>query len=579
MASGNATENTSIVFQYHRELRLSASYSVEPGGTIPLQPTLLLLQAGDEVSEPLMTQSVSYWADAGSNWSVDQTILGSSGQERWWTGNATGLVTAAGTLQVTYIHQFLLTMHVAPMGAGSTIPSSGVENWENASSAVNIQAMPTSGFEFSSWSCTGTDCHAGVQNVSQVTIEGPISETASFIPVVIVTIQVVGSNASQFVIVDGVTTAQIPSQISLAPNSAHTIQALSNVSCGVTLLSFNTCVYQFKGWTVNGSTYANPLTVANKPETITATYEKNYFNPPEFILAGVLAVAVLLAFWRRSRRPPKPPPPPGAGPAAPRGLSYRVGFLSDIGKSRSNNEDAILTLECLTTFESKTHAALLSAVADGVGGSQKGEVASRLTLTTLATHATSLLVKSDPKEGTGLLKASVEAANEEVVKYGMAHRESEGLASTLVASLIEQDTGYIANVGDSRGYLVNRGGIKQLTKDHSQVQELVDAGKMSSQDSRHVAGRNIITRAVGASTDVQVDTKVVSLSPGDRVLLCTDGLWEPVSDEEILKVVMQSTDPQVACEKLVSLANERGGKDNISIVIVEMTGPIEPDKR
>jgi len=267
--------------------------------------------------------------------------------------------------------------------------------------------------------------------------------------------------------------------------------------------------------------------------------------------------------------------PVGPRPTGPSGLTYRVGSLSDIGRSRTNNEDAILTLELKSSFESISSAAILSAVADGVGGSQKGEVASRLALATLVAHAASLLIRPDPKNKAEILKASVEAANQDVVKYGMAHRESEGLASTLVASLIDGDTAYLANVGDSRAYLVNRGEIKQLTKDHSQVQELVDAGQISSDQSRHFAGRNIITRAVGASTDIQVDTQVVHLSPGDRILLCTDGLWEPVTDEEIHRIVMQSSNPQVACQELVGLANQRGGKDNISLIIAEM-GPGQP---
>ena len=584
IATGIAT-NMSISFTYYHEFELSTSYVVEFGRAVTFQPILVVFQGGEQVSFPLANESFA-WADAGSNWAVNQTFLGSSRLERWWADNATGIVTSAGALQVTYLHQYLLRMLVTPQDSGSTVPSNalGVEDWENAGSVVSIQANPASGYAFSSWSCSVpglqnhsqvTICYAGLQNPSQVTMNGPINETSKFMSVVTVTVQVNGSTVPQFASING-TIVQVPYEFSWVPNSTHTILALSNVSCGVTFLFFNTCVYQFKGWTVNGFASAgNPLTVtADKPKTITSIYEEDYY--PELILAVVVvtefmlaaAVVVLLMFWRRRGQLPSQPGLPG-----PSGLSCRVGFLSDLGKSRSNNEDSILSLELLTLFESKPNATILSAVGDGVGGSHKGEVASRLTLETLATHAQSLLMYSKDADRVGLLKASIEAANDEVVQYGMAHRESEGLASTLVASVIEGNTGYIANVGDSRAYLVNRGGIKQLTKDHSHVQELVDSGQISLEQSRHDVRRNFITRAVGASTNVQVDIYTVSLAPGDRILLCTDGLWEPIADAEIHKLVMESTDPQTACGKLVALANDRGGRDNISLIIMELQGP------
>jgi protein phosphatase len=402
-------------------------------------------------------------------------------------------------------------------------------------------------------------------------MDGPIVETAQFTPIVAIAVQVLGSDVPQYVAVDNGQPTVFPPTFEWAPNTNHTLTAEENVSCG-SFLSINFCMYKFYGWSVDGVQHSEKtLNVkADKTKTITVTYEKNYFNPLEFAIIGaLLVVVVLLLVFRRRRRPERPKPAPNL-PSPPSGLAYKVGFLSDLGRNRSNNEDAILAMESLTAFGSKSNSAILSAVADGVGGSQKGEVASKLTLTTLAAHVSPSLVDSEGKDRMKTLTAAVEAANEQVVKYGMAHRESEGLASTLVVSLIEGNAAYIANVGDSRAYLVNRGGIKQLTKDHSQVQELVDAGKLTSDQSRHSVGRNVITRAIGASTNVQVDTYSVSLSPGDRLLMCTDGLWEPVEDAEIHKLVMQSTDPQAACESLVALANERGGKDNLSVIIVEL---------
>jgi protein phosphatase len=581
-ATGNATVDQSIIFKYYHEFQLKAFYGVRFGGSLPSQPTLVVFQGGLQSGIPLTNESYTYWADEGDTWTVNQSLLGSSSLERWWTSNATGIVTGAGTLEVIYLHQFLLTMIVDPSGSGSTAPLNGSENWENATSVVEIQANPAAGFVFRSWSCSGGGCIAQSQNPAQVTMNGPITETAQFSPVVIVTVQVEGTAVPQYVIVDSGLPTTVPPDFNWVPNSTHTLQALSNVSCGFNFMFFSGCVYKFTGWTVDGVSHnENPLILtADKPKTITATWSKDYFQL-EILIAGVAAavvVIVLLMLWSRKRIPKARPIGPLPSRRGPSGLLYRVGSLSDLGKSRSNNEDSILTMELLTTVGSQPNSAILSAVADGVGGSQKGEVASKLTLTTLAAQASRFLLDSEHADRSGLLRASIESANEEVVKYGMAHRESEGLASTIVASMIEGSTGYIANVGDSRAYLVNRGGIKQLSKDHSQVQELVDAGKISSDQARHYAGRNVITRAVGASTDIHVDTYTVSLSPGDRILLCTDGLWEPVSDVEIQKVVLQSPDPQAACEKLVALANERGGKDNVSLIIVELKGPMESNK-
>jgi protein phosphatase len=248
--------------------------------------------------------------------------------------------------------------------------------------------------------------------------------------------------------------------------------------------------------------------------------------------------------------------------------------LTDVGKVRSNNEDSILTMELSSSFESKSISSILCAVADGVGGSQKGEVASKLALQALAEKAPGLMIGSGSAEPGRALRSAIEMANEAVVKYGTEHSESEGMATTIVASLIVGGVAYVAHAGDSRAYLINRGEIKQLTKDDSQVQEWVDAGKINANEARHYPGRNVITRAVGAATDIEVTVSSFSLAPADRILLCSDGLWEPLSDVEIQKIVLESSNPQSACERLVSLANERGGKDNASIVIVEMDSEI-----
>jgi protein phosphatase len=224
-------------------------------------------------------------------------------------------------------------------------------------------------------------------------------------------------------------------------------------------------------------------------------------------------------------------------------------------------------MELLSSFESKSRSSILCAVADGVGGSQKGEIASRLALQTLAEKSAKLLLETGHGEIGDALRSAIEAVNNAVVKYGIEHSESEEMATTIVASLIDSGTAYVAHAGDSRAYLINRAQIKQLTRDDSEVQEAVDAGKITPEQARHHPGRNIITKALGGAPDIEVSVSRFSLAPGDRILLCSDGLWEPLGDAEIQKITLESK-PQSACEKLVSLANERGGKDNSSVIIV-----------
>jgi protein phosphatase len=303
-------------------------------------------------------------------------------------------------------------------------------------------------------------------------------------------------------------------------------------------------------------------------------WEKNYLNLEIVVGAAIVAALILLLIrkLRRLRRgtryhPPKPTP---VLPREASVLRHRVGALTNVGKVRSTNEDSILTMELRSSFESKSTSSILCAVADGVGGSQKGEMASKLALQTLAEKVPGLMIGSGRADPAGALKSAVDTANQAVVKFGMGHSESEGMATTIVASVLDGRTAYVAHAGDSRAYLINRGEIKQLTKDDSQVQEWVDAGKITADQARHYPGRNIITRALGAATDIEIAVSSFSLAPGDRILLCSDGLWEPLTDTEIQKIVLESSNPQSACEKLVSLANERGGKDNVSVVIVEM---------
>ena len=256
-------------------------------------------------------------------------------------------------------------------------------------------------------------------------------------------------------------------------------------------------------------------------------------------------------------------------------LRYRLGAIADKGSVRANNEDSVLVIEAIDLFESVSRVRILCAVADGVGGSEKGEVASRITLQTLALRASEWLSQFKETEPASVLKAAIESANEAVTANALENPERQGMASTIVASLIDGQNLHLTHVGDSRAYLIRQKEILRLTKDHSHVQELIDAGEITGDEAADHPGRNVITRAVGAFRDLEVDMEQRTISPGEALLLCSDGLWDLVQDNQIHELVLKFEDPQTACKELVSLANERGGKDNISIIIVrcELTNP------
>jgi serine/threonine protein phosphatase PrpC len=296
------------------------------------------------------------------------------------------------------------------------------------------------------------------------------------------------------------------------------------------------------------------------------------FNLYVPIVGGLVLVAAAFYLSKRTKTRQRPIMVPPPVREIYREQWYRVGFLSDTGRVRTNNEDAVLTLETLSSFESGRRSRILCAVADGVGGSNKGEVASKLTMQTIARCAEWMVQTKSLNIGSSL-KSTVESANEAVVNYALEHPESEGMASTIVAAIIDGDVVYIAHAGDSRAYLINRDSVKRLTRDHSQVQELVDAGRITPEQALSYPGRNVITRAVGAATDLNVEMdQPLTLAPVDALLLCTDGLWDVVREPEMQQIVLATNDPQGACKQLVALANNRGGKDNISVVIVQCQG-------
>jgi serine/threonine protein phosphatase PrpC len=247
-------------------------------------------------------------------------------------------------------------------------------------------------------------------------------------------------------------------------------------------------------------------------------------------------------------------------------LLVGVGSLSDPGQVRELNEDYFGTPETMEiSLDLVEQKGRLYAVADGMGGHAAGEVASQQAIFTLFKEYYS----SPCAEIVKRMAEAIEAANVEVHAQASSDRAKTGMGTTLVAAVLKGDDLYVANVGDSRAYLVHEQSIEQITKDHSWVNEQVQAGIITEQEAREHLYRNIITRSLGTKPDVDIDFFQRKVHPGDVLVLCCDGLSNEVEDNEITPIV-SATDPQEAAQKLIDLANQRGGPDNITAIVVEI---------
>lgn len=232
--------------------------------------------------------------------------------------------------------------------------------------------------------------------------------------------------------------------------------------------------------------------------------------------------------------------------------------LTDTGRVRTHNEDYFA---CMDLREGT-----LFIVADGMGGHDAGEVASRLAVETTAreVHKTGNTGKSAMK----VLEQAVQRANLEVLREGSS--KGSNMGTTITLALVEQDRACIANVGDSRVYWIENGSIRQITEDHSLVEKLVSAGKLTREEARTHPRANVLYRNIGSESPIPVDTFQVTLKKGGSLLLCTDGLWGEVTDRDIHKVFVEESDARKICGRLIHLANENGGKDNVTAIVVKV---------
>ena len=232
----------------------------------------------------------------------------------------------------------------------------------------------------------------------------------------------------------------------------------------------------------------------------------------------------------------------------------KIFSLTDIGRKREVNQDYVYV-----TDKPVGHVPNLFVVADGIG-----DFASKYAVQVLEEH-----VRNHSGMGPELIITdAVREANRKIVEKAKQDTGLEGMGTTLVVATIIEHTLYFANVGDSRLYLI-RDEIKQLSKDHSLVEEMVRLGGINEEEAKHHPDKNIITRAIGAKDDVEVDFFEYRLQKGDIILMCTDGLTNMVDDDEIFRIVKGGRDVVETAMQLVEKANENGGKDNIGIVLVE----------
>lgn len=242
------------------------------------------------------------------------------------------------------------------------------------------------------------------------------------------------------------------------------------------------------------------------------------------------------------------------------GAKATFGSRTDVGCIREHNEDSLVV------------APPLFAVADGMGGHAAGEVASEI-----AVQVVSELAPTTPDSQA--LGAAVEAANEAIIQAAFEGRGREGMGTTMTAALLEGERLVIAQVGDSRAYLLHQGRLQQLTRDHSLMADMIEAGQLTPEEARVHPQRSVITRALGSAPHTRPDLYEINVEAGDRLLLCSDGLTTMLHDSEIEAIMSRTWDPQHCAAQLVGEAVAAGGYDNVTVVVANVEGFAEARRK
>ena len=240
--------------------------------------------------------------------------------------------------------------------------------------------------------------------------------------------------------------------------------------------------------------------------------------------------------------------------------------ITDVGKRRELNEDYLYTSDKMIGNLSN-----LFIVADGMGGHNAGDYASRYTVEKVIETVEELENERDIEE---IMQEAIYRANAYIYEKARTDIKLSGMGTTLVIASIKNQEVLVANIGDSRMYVINKN-IMQITKDHSLVEEMVTMGGLDKEAARNHPDKNIITRAIGVKEFVLADFFEVKLEKEDKILLCTDGLTNMLNDDEIHRIVQSNEDVETAAKALIAAANEKGGRDNIAVVLIEPFGGLE----
>lgn len=237
----------------------------------------------------------------------------------------------------------------------------------------------------------------------------------------------------------------------------------------------------------------------------------------------------------------------------------KTAFKSDIGRHRKQNQDRVALF-------SNEQGLFLVVIADGIGGNQRGDLAAELTTKSFG-RAFTTASPMTPQMASKWLVSQVQLINNKILEKSTEKQSYHGMGTTMVAAVLFDDQVVVANIGDSRGYIMHDGQLTQITVDHSLVNELVKKGDLTEQEAQNSPQNNIITRAIGISSDAKADVNRFRIKRGDQLLLCTDGLSKMVPLQQIAEVLQSRKSLKRKCGLLVKMANKTGGPDNITVSI------------
>lgn len=236
-------------------------------------------------------------------------------------------------------------------------------------------------------------------------------------------------------------------------------------------------------------------------------------------------------------------------------------FLTDRGQIRTHNEDAG------GVFYNKS-GQLLTVIADGMGGHKAGDIASQLAVSLIEEKWLTETEVTSPEQTEKWLTDTIAALNVTIYERSLEHENFNSMGTTIVTAIVTDDYVTVAHIGDSRCYIYNENGFTQVTEDHSLVNELMRSGQISKTDAKNHPRKNIVLKALGTEQEELADVQTLSWETGNKLLLCSDGLTDKLMDDELAKFIAQAEQVETIGQKMIDLANERGGEDNISLVIV-----------